>query len=154
MGRALPIRMTFLFAVAFAAVSVAQPGGITAGWTERYFGVGSAAEPGGACEQAREHAQDNASKACAEKRGTRDSAAFTGCACARTAEGMHVCNVKLKVLCDGMLASTSLPGGQRGGSKSRADGRRDAPDGALPGHIARPGSKVRTSGRRSWIGSR
>lgn len=153
MRPALPTDMTHLLVVAFAAASAVQPQGTAAGWTERYFGVGSAAEPASACEQAREHAQGNASNACADRRGTRGSAAFTGCACSRTTEGVHVCNVKLKVLCDGTLASTSIPGGQRGGPKGRADDRRDAPNGARPGLIVRPGFKVSTGGRTPWTGS-
>ncbi len=119
---------------ALAALCLAPPA--FAGWTERYFGVGSAPDPGQACGLARDHAQDNSSKACVDRRGKRGEAAYTDCICT-SAESMQVCNVNLKVLCDGTSASSD-PGSLQGGPKVRAGRRRDG----TPRRVVRPGLKV------------
>ena len=117
--------MSPLFAILLAAT--AQGAQANAQWTERYFGVGSAEERGLACEQARGHADGNSTQACVEKRGTRAEAAYTECICSHLAEGDHVCNVNLKVVCDAASASgatiRSGGGGSRGGEPKGRAGR-------------------------------
>src|SRR3954470_4894450 len=109
-----------------AAVSIATS---TAPWTERYFGVGSASDKGQACGLARDHARGNSDRACVEKRGTRGGSAYTDCICASAGESMEICNVNLKVLCDGPKPGGdpgSLPeGGPKGraGQRPKASGR-------------------------------
>src|SRR3954454_12671577 len=108
--------MSPLFAVLLAATS--QSAAANAHWVERYFGVGSAEERGLACEEARGHADGNSTKACVDKRGTRSEAAYTECICSHLAEGDHVCNVNLKVVCDASAdgnSSIRSGGGGRGG---------------------------------------
>lgn len=143
--------MTPLLLLVLAA-STSPADGTFAGWTERYFGVGSAAEAGLACAQARDHARGNSSNACEVRGGKRGPSDYTGCVCDQTSEGVHVCNVNLKVLCDGTLASTSLPGGQHlGGPKGRADLRREPP-GSWGGAAGtdRPGSRILPRAR-TWV---
>jgi hypothetical protein len=124
---------------ALIASSLAQPA--VAGWTERYFGVGSAPDPDQACGLARGHAQDNSSKACVDRRGKRGEAAYTDCICTSAGESMQVCNVNLKVLCDGVAAGSD-PGSLQGGPKVRAGRRRDG----TPRRVVRPGPKVEAGG--------
>lgn len=100
--------------IAAAAAIVLWGSAAEAGWTERYFGVGSASDRNTACEQARGHAQANSSVACARGNGARTDGSFTECVCTRTWEALHVCNVNLRVACAGP-ASSPLPGLQHGG---------------------------------------
>jgi hypothetical protein len=92
-------------------------------WTERYFGVGSAADQSAACAEAREHAEVNSAEACKGGSGSRGAASYTACICARMPEGVHMCNVNLKVLCDGPMHSGGDGSRPRGEPKGRADGR-------------------------------
>jgi hypothetical protein len=113
-------------------------------WTERYFGVGSDGDRGAACSQARDHAQGNSFRACMERRGTRGDTSYTDCQCTRSDEALHICNVNLKVLCVGSLASSGEGGSPalKGGPKGRADRRRDAHSGARHVVSDRPGPAV------------
>jgi hypothetical protein len=130
-------------AAALALASLAGPARAVE-WTERYFGVGSAGEETEACGQARDHAQGNSFRACLDRRGKRGEAEYTECTCAAASERMHVCNVNLKVRCDGASESSSA-GSQpsRGEPKGRAGNRRQAIARRL-----RPGPEVQPEGRR------
>jgi hypothetical protein len=110
---------------AIAMLAVVLSGPATAGeWTERYFGVGSAGNQSEACGLARDHAQGNSFRACIDRRGKRGDAAYTECICTSAGESMQVCNVNLKVLCDGPLASDPKAP-HEGGLKGRAGRRSD-----------------------------
>jgi hypothetical protein len=125
---------------ALAALSIA-PRASAGDWTERYFGVGSAGDRGEACELARDHAQGNSFKACVERRGKRGEASYTDCICTSASESLQVCNVNLKVSCDGPL-SGSDPASQQKGARPVQAGRRV--DGApRRAHPARQGPHVR-----------
>lgn len=107
-------------------------------WTERYFGVGSAGDRSMACGQARDHAQDNSFKACVDRRGKRADAEYTECVCSAAADRMHVCNVNLKVRCDGDGSATQ----KRGTPRERAGrGRRSQ-------RLRRPASEAFSEGMR------
>jgi hypothetical protein len=108
---------------ALAALTVA-PRAFAGEWTERYFGVGSAGDRGQACGLARDHAQGNSSRACLDRRGTRGDAAYTDCICTSAGESMEICNVNLKVFCDGPSEGSDPGSQQKGGPRNRA-GRRD-----------------------------
>jgi hypothetical protein len=124
------------FAAAVAA-TLAAPLPLRSEWTERYFGIGSAGDHGSACEEARAHAQVNARAACAERHGVGSGGGtFTDCRCTSVPAGLHVCNVKLLVVCgDGrsawpppQLASTSPNGQTKSPAAPRgAAGRRRDP---------------------------
>ena len=105
---------------ACAVASLSHPAGAT-DWIERYFGVGSAGAAVTACGEARADAHVNATRACVERRGSRGAGLYTDCACTSVADGIHICNVNLKVTCEGALSSASAQGtpGQRGNPKAR-----------------------------------
>jgi hypothetical protein len=107
---------------ALAAVSLPPPASARE-WTERYFGVGSAGDRSEACGLARDHAQGNSFRACIDRRGKRGEVAYTDCICTSTAENMQVCNVNLKVLCDGPPAGSD-PGSRQAGARRKIAGRR------------------------------
>ncbi|HEY6909243.1 MAG TPA: hypothetical protein VI356_07735 [Myxococcales bacterium] len=136
--------MKHSFAAAVIALCAAYPA--AAGeWTERYFGVGSDGDRGAACSQARDHAQGNSFRACMDRRGTREGTSYTECLCTQSDETLHICNVNLKVLCVGSLASSGGASGSpalKGGPKGRADRRRDAHSGARRVVSDRPGPAV------------
>lgn len=138
--------MTLLHLTAVAAAcgvtALSQPARAT-DWVERYFGVGSAGEKVAACLEARGDAQGNSSRACSERRGARGDAAYTDCVCQRVTEGIHICNVNLKVSCDGTLSAASGPERHRlrGEPKGRAGGGSAAP-GARRMHSLQPDLKV------------
>ena len=111
-------------------------------WTERYFGVGSAADQGAACTEARGHAEVNSTQACKGGSGARGEASYTACICARMPEGVHMCNVNLKVLCDGPMRLGGDGSEQRGEPKGRADGRRSVHLCGRGARVARPGPEV------------
>jgi hypothetical protein len=122
-----------------AALSLGAPA-YSSEWTERYFGVGSGGDRGEACGLARDHAQGNSFRACIDRRGKRGDAAYTDCICTSAGESMQVCNVNLKVACDGSLAGgDSKSPQQEGGLKGRAGRRRDG----SPRRVVRPGPDVR-----------
>ncbi len=106
-------------------------------WTERYFGVGSASDKVQACGLARDHAQGNSNRACVDRSGTRGGSVYTDCICTSAAESMQICNVNLKVLCDGPNAGSDPGSLREGGPKGRAGQRRTAP--------GRPGSEVKAA---------
>lgn len=135
--------MKHAFAAALIALCAAQPS-MAGEWTERYFGVGSDGNRGAACSQARDHAQGNSFRACMERRGTREGTSYTDCLCTQSDETLHICNVNLKVLCVGSLASSGAAGspGLKGGPKGRADRRRGAHSGARRVVSDRPGPAV------------
>jgi len=125
-----------------AACSLAAPA--KAGeWTERYFGVGSGGDEAAACGQARDHAQGNSFKACLEGRGKRGQTEYTECICASTSGRMHVCNVNLKVRCDGATESSDS---DRGGSPKRGEPRSRAGQRVHSIGGTRPGSEVSAAG--------
>jgi hypothetical protein len=135
--------MRTALAAALVALCAAHPA--AAGqWTERYFGVGSDGDRGSACSQARDHAQGNSFRACMERRGTREGTSYTDCQCTQSDGTLHVCNVNLKVVCVGSLASSGqgAPPALKGGPKGRADRRRDAHSGARSVVSDRPGPAV------------
>ena len=136
--------MQRLLLTAWTVASLAQPAR-AADWIERYFGVGSATAPSAACGEARVDAQGNSARACTERRGTRGDARYTECVCQRVSEDLHICNVNLKVSCDGPLSSASARGSrrQRGEPKGRAD-RHAAATGAWRACTDQPGPKVST----------
>jgi hypothetical protein len=147
-----PPGMSPLFAVLIAAVTQTTP--ISAHWTERYFGVGSGEQSALACKEARGHADGNSASACQSKRGTRADAEFTDCLCSAAAEGEHVCNVNLKVVCDGAVGSASSmtgAGGSGGEPKGRA-GR--AASGRGPRVRVRPGLEAPLKLEEAWTGRR
>ncbi len=127
-----------------AAAAIGLWGNVAeAGWTERYFGVGSASDRNAACEQARGHAQANSSVACARGNGAPKDASFTECVCTRTWEALHVCNVNLRVACAGP-ASPSLPGLQHGGEPTgRADTNHRRTHRVASSGLRRPGPEAR-----------
>jgi hypothetical protein len=117
-----------------------------AGWTERYFGVGSATDRSTACEQARGHAQENSTVACVRGHGARGDAGFTECVCTRTWEAVHVCNVNLRVACDG--PASSPPALRRGGEpRGRADTSRGGTHRVASASSRRPGPEVLAEAR-------
>lgn len=121
------------------AVGLCAAATIAAGWTERYFGVGSGGDRGTACEQARGDAEQNSSAACARGHGARGEVSYTECVCATTWQSMHVCNVNVKVACDGPAASSPM---RRGGEPTgRAGEESAAMHGAAP--VRWPGPEVR-----------
>lgn len=129
-----------VLAAALGLLVAAAPGR----WTERYFGVGSARDSVAACREARDHASGNLSDACVTRQGTRGESSFTDCICAHAVDDVYVCNVNLKVLCDGSLSSggnqrPSQPGGE---PKGRADRRLSPHSGAAGVRIDRPGLEV------------
>jgi len=127
--------------IAALALTLAPPA--SAGeWTERYFGVGSADDRGEACGLARNHAEGNSSKACIDRRGKRGDAAYTDCICTSAGESTQICNVNLRVLCDGPSAGSDPGSLQEGGRRDRA-GRRDKS--ARRANSGRPGPDVRTA---------
>lgn len=126
--------------IATIIVTVARPA-LAREWTERYFGVGSAADPGAACTEARGHAEVNSTQACKGGSGSRGDASYTACNCARMPEGVHMCNVNLKVLCDGPVVSGANGSGSRGGPEGRADSRRSVHLVGRGARAARPGSE-------------
>jgi hypothetical protein len=126
--------------IALTALSLTGPAR-AAEWTERYFGIGSAGDEIAACGQARDHAQGNSFKACIDRRGKRGDAEYTECICAAAGDRMHVCNVNLKVRCDGSAESKSERASQpsRGEPKGRADRQRQ--------RVRRPGPEVQAGQR-------
>ena len=112
------------------------------GWTERYFGVGSASDQGAACEQARGHARDNSSAACARGGGARGDASFTDCLCTRTWEALHVCNVNLAVSCQGDAPSSPPALRRTGEPEGRAAAKEARALGVAPARRKRPGPEV------------
>jgi hypothetical protein len=142
-------------ALAAAVIALCAATRAAAGeWTERYFGVGSDGNRGAACSQARDHAQGNSFRACMERRGTREGTSYTDCLCTQSDEALHICNVNLKVLCVGSIATSGANDSPdlKGGPKGRADRRRGAHSGARrvvsdrPGHaVAAPASPARRS---------
>ena len=109
----------------------------TSPWTERYFGVGSAPDKGQACGLARDHAQGNANRACVGRSGVRGGSVYTDCICTSAAESMEICNVNLKVLCDGPKPSSDPGSLPEGGPKGRAGQRHKA--------SGRPGPEVKAA---------
>jgi hypothetical protein len=99
--------MTSLKLVGLLISALAQTSSVSSHWTERYFGVGSAEERNLACKEAKGHADGNSTNACVDKRGTRGDAEYTECICSALTEGEHVCNVNLKVACDGGQQATN-----------------------------------------------
>ncbi|HEY2030950.1 MAG TPA: hypothetical protein VGH20_17255 [Myxococcales bacterium] len=144
--------MSPLLAILFAAVSQTTP--ISAHWTERYFGVGSGEQSALACQEARGHADGNSASACQSKRGTRGGVEFTDCLCSAAGEGEHVCNVNLKVVCDGAPQSTSSieGGGGKGGEPKGRAGR--AASGRGPRVRVRPGLEAPMKLEDAWTGRR
>ena len=117
---------------AFIMTALAQTTAVNAHWTERYFGVGSAEERNLACKEARGHADGNSTNACVDKRGTRGDAEYTECICSHPADDEHVCNVNLKVVCDGGSQPESKT------SVIRTEGRSDARSSGEPkGRVGR-----------------
>ena len=129
------------FVIATILATIARPA-VAREWTERYFGVGSADDQGAACTEARGHAEVNSAQACKGGSGARGEAAYTACICARMPEGVHMCNVNLKVLCDGPVDSGLDGSGSRGGPKGRAEGRRSVSPFGRGARTARPGLEV------------
>lgn len=127
--------------IAVLIFTVARPA-LAREWTERYFGVGSAAEQGAACTQAREHAELNSTQACKVGSGARAEASYTACICARMPEGVHMCNVNIKVQCNGPMDSGIDGAGSSGGPKGRADGSRSVQLVGRGARAARPGLEV------------
>jgi hypothetical protein len=125
--------------IAILALGLA-PATLAGEWTERYFGVGSAEDRSQACGLARNHAQGNSFKACIDRRGKRGDAAYTDCICTSAGESTHVCNVNLKVLCDGPSAGSDPGSLQEGGLRDRAGRHRD---GIRRASFGRPGPEVR-----------
>lgn len=144
--------MSPLLAILFAAVSQTTP--ISAHWTERYFGVGSGEASALACQEARGHADGNSASACQSKRGIRAEAQFTECMCSAAAEGEHVCNVNLKVVCDGAAdqQSSMQSGGGKGGEPKGRAGR--AASGRGPRVRVRPGLAAPLKVEEAWTGQR
>ncbi|HEX4382925.1 MAG TPA: hypothetical protein VH083_08245 [Myxococcales bacterium] len=142
--------MTSLKLAALFLASLAQTSS-GAHWTERYFGVGSGEERTLACKEARGHADGNSTNACVDKRGTRADAEYTECICSALGEGEHVCNVNLKVACDGGKqadgkSSLIRSGGEPKGRVGRiATGRGPRVRRGRPGLLASP-SEGRWSG--------
>jgi hypothetical protein len=119
-------------------------------WTERYFGVGSAEERNLACNEARGHADGNSTNACVDKRGMRAVAEYTECICVALAEGDHVCNVNLKVVCDGPFPSADQNSSIRSGGKPKGRAGRTATGRGPRVRSVRPGledSKKSLEGR-------
>jgi hypothetical protein len=148
--------------VALILASLAQTSSAGAHWTERYFGVGSAEERTLACKEARGHADGNSTNACVDKRGTRADAEYTECICSALAEGEHVCNVNLKVACDGGAqadpkSSLIRSGGEPKGRVERiATGRGPRVRRGRPGLLGSPagGAPMRAAlAEGRWSGS-
>jgi hypothetical protein len=139
--------MTRASIAAMVAFSLAGPVGASP-WTERYFGVGSGGDRGVACGQARDHAQGNSFRACVQRHGKRTDAIYTDCICASAEDRIHVCNVNLKVSCEGPTSPVSDPGSLKSGGepKGRADRRRESPSKAQRGGAGPPGPKVSRAG--------
>jgi hypothetical protein len=128
-------------AIGLFVAAMLSTNGVGARWTERYFGVGSADDRIAACADARVHAEGNSSNACTTRQGKRGDAAYTDCICSPLSEGGHVCNVNLKVSCDGP-ASTGERGLRQGGEpKGRTD--RHQKSGRGPRSFGRSGLEVR-----------
>jgi len=125
--------------IATLALSLA-PAALAGEWTERYFGVGSAGDRSEACGLARNHAQGNSFQACIDRRGKRGDAAYTDCICTSAGESTQVCNVNLKVLCDGPSAGSDPGSLQEGGLRDRVGRHRD---GIRRANSGRPGPEVR-----------
>lgn len=134
--------MKRLLFAACAVAALGQPAG-AAEWVERYFGVGSAIESAAACGEARGDARVNSSNACTDRRGTRKDASYTECVCSRVSESIHICNVNLKVSCDGPLSSAGarVPRKQGGDPKDRAN-RGGVAAGGRRASTERPDPKV------------
>ena len=147
--------------VAFIVTTLAQTSSVNAHWTERYFGVGSAEERTLACKEAKGHADGNSTNACVDKRGTRGDAEYTECICSALAEGEHVCNVNLKVVCEGgeqaaNKSSSIRSGGEPKGRVGRiATGRGPRVRRGRPGLLASPVAQPRAAlaAREQWSGS-
>lgn len=69
-------------------------------WREIYMGMGSAQSRSGACHDARDNAQANASAACQVQRGWREGSTYSACACSELDEGLHACSVRMSVRCE------------------------------------------------------
>ena len=125
-----------------AAAAIALGGSAAeAGWTERYFGVGSASDRNTACVEARGHAQANSSVACARGHGARGGVSFTECVCTQTWDALHVCNVNLRVACAG--PASSLPGLQpEGEPRGRVDTNHAGTHRVASVRSRRPGPEV------------
>jgi hypothetical protein len=140
--------------VAFIVATLAQTAAVNAHWTERYFGVGSAEERTLACQEARGHADGNSINACVGKRGTRGEAEYTECVCSLPADGEHVCNVNVKVVCEG---------GTQPAEKSSSIGDRGEPKGRVVRTVSgrgprarreRPGLEAPNTAEGRWTGDR
>jgi hypothetical protein len=128
---------------AFILTTLAQTTAVNAHWTERYFGVGSAEERNLACKEARGHADGNSTNACVEKRGTRGDAEYTECICSHPAEDEHVCNVNVKVLCDGGTQATGTSSANQAESSSSTARSGGEPKGRVGRTATGRGPRVR-----------
>jgi hypothetical protein len=146
--------------VSLIIAALAPTSSVSSHWTERYFGVGSAEERTLACNEAKGHADGNSTNACVDKRGTRGDAQYTECICSALTEGEHVCNVNLKVACDGgeQAANKSSVNGSGGEPKGRVERiatgrgprvRRGRPGLLIPGGAQTRGASLET---RQWTG--
>lgn len=145
--------------VALILAALAPTSSVSSHWTERYFGVGSAEERNLACKEAKGHADGNSTNACVDKRGTRGDAEYTECICSPLTEGEHVCNVNLKVACDGgeqaaNKSSLNRSGGEPKGRVGRiATGRGPRVRRGRPGLLVSPAAHPRgVLAEEQWSG--
>jgi hypothetical protein len=140
--------------LAILLATVTQSSGLNVHWTERYFGVGSAEERNLACKEARGHAEGNSTQACMNKSGTRGDAEYTECVCSALAEGDHVCNVNLKVVCDAPFPSADKTSSIRSGGKPKGRAGRAATGRGPRVRHGRPGLEDSETAEERWTGAR